>query len=48
MFTMVFMCVLKVFQKHVSSASFVFKRRLQVLYLDVSKVDRMLHILQYV
>jgi hypothetical protein len=35
-----------VFQKHVSSVSTVFKRMLQLLYLDISKVDRSsLHLL---
>jgi hypothetical protein len=34
-----------VFQTHVSSASSIFRRVLQVLYLDVSKVDKMLHLL---
>jgi len=33
--------VLQVFQKHVS---FVFRRMLQLLHLDVSKLDRVLHI----
>jgi hypothetical protein len=31
------------FQKHVSSVLSVFGRMLQMLYLDVSKLDRMLH-----
>ena len=34
----------QVFQKHVSSVSTVFRRMLQLLYLDVSKVDRVLHL----
>ena len=46
MFTMIFHVFLQVFPKHVSSVSFVFRRMLQVLYLDVSKVDRVLHMLQ--
>ena len=37
-------CVLQVFQKHVSNVSFVFRRTLQLLHLDVSKLDRVLHI----
>jgi hypothetical protein len=34
----------QVFQKHVLSVSFVFRRMLQLLYLDVSKVDQVLHL----
>ena len=48
-FTMVFKCFhvfLQVFQRHVSSVSSAFRRMLQVLHLDVSKVNRVLHILQ--
>jgi hypothetical protein len=30
------------FETHVSSVSFVFKRMLQMFFLDISKVDRML------
>jgi hypothetical protein len=36
----------KCFQTHISSVSSFFRRMLQVLHLDVSKVDRVLHILQ--
>ena len=46
-FTMVFKCFqvfLQVFQIHVSSISSAFRRMLQVLYLNVSKVDRVLHL----
>ena len=32
------------FQTHVLNVSSVFKRMLQVLYLDVSKLDRVLHL----
>jgi hypothetical protein len=35
---------LQVFQMHVSSVSSAFKHMLQVLYLDVSKVDWMLYL----
>jgi len=34
------------FQKHVSSVLSFFRRMLQMFYLDVSKVDRVLHMLQ--
>jgi hypothetical protein len=47
MVTMVFKCfsgVFKVFQKHVSSVSTVFRYMLQLLYLDVSKIDRVLYL----
>jgi hypothetical protein len=48
MFAMIFKCIsgvfFKCFQKHVSSVSSIVERMLQVLYLDVSKVDRVLHI----
>ena len=37
-------CVLQVFQKHVSNVSFVFRRTLQLLHLDVSKLDRVLYL----
>jgi hypothetical protein len=37
---------LQVFRTHVSSVSSVNRYMLQVLYLDVSKVDRVLHTLQ--
>ena len=33
----------QMFQMHVLSVSSVFKRMLQVFFLDVSKVDRVLH-----
>jgi hypothetical protein len=39
----VFEVFLQVFQKHVSSVLFAFRRMLQPLHLDVSKVDRMLY-----
>jgi hypothetical protein len=35
-----FSCVFQVFQKHVLSVSSIFRRMLQVLHLDVSKVDQ--------
>jgi hypothetical protein len=35
-----FSCVFQVFQKRVSSISSIFRRMLQVLHLDVSKVDQ--------
>jgi len=41
-------CVfLQVFQTNVSNVSSVFRRMLQMFYLDVLKVDRMLHISQW-
>jgi hypothetical protein len=47
-FTMVFKCFfyvfLQVFKVHVSSVSSTFRRMLQVPHLDVSKVDRVLHL----
>ena len=46
-FIMVFKCFqvfLQVFRMYVSSISSAFRRMLQVLYLDVSKVDRLLHL----
>jgi hypothetical protein len=43
-FTMVLRCFCKCFQIHVSSVSSVFRRMLQVLHLDVSKIDRVLHL----
>jgi hypothetical protein len=49
MFAMVFKCFrcfFKCFQTHVSSVSSVFRYMLQVLHLDVSKVDQVLHMLQ--
>ena len=39
-----FRCVFQVFQKHISSVSTVFRRILQLLYLDVSKVDLILYL----
>jgi hypothetical protein len=36
--------VLQVFQTHVSKISFVFRHMLQLLYLDVSKLDRVSHL----
>jgi hypothetical protein len=47
MFAIFFKCFhvfFQVFQKHVSSISSVFRRILQVLHLDVLKVDRVLHL----
>jgi hypothetical protein len=44
MFAIVFKVFLQVFQTHVSSILSVFGCMLHVLYLDVSKVDRLLHI----
>jgi hypothetical protein len=35
---------LQVFQTHVSNISFVFRRTLHLLHLDVSKLDRVLHL----
>jgi hypothetical protein len=43
MFAMVFECFLQVFQIHVSSVSSVFFCILQLLHMDVSKLDRVLH-----
>jgi hypothetical protein len=40
----VFQVFLHVLQMHVSSVLFVFRRMLQVLHVDVSKVDRVLHL----
>jgi hypothetical protein len=39
-----FKVFLQVFLVHVSSVSSVFRRMLQVLYLDVSKIDQVLHL----
>ena len=39
-----FQVFLQMFQMHVLNVSSVFRRMLQVLYLDVSKVDRVLHV----
>jgi hypothetical protein len=44
-FQVCFRCVFQVFYKHVSSVSTTFTRMLQVLYLDVSKVDWVLDLL---
>jgi hypothetical protein len=41
-----FQVFLQMFQMHVSSVSSVFRRILQVLHLNASKVDRVLHMLQ--
>ena len=46
-FQVCFRCVFQVFHKHVSSVSTAFRRMLQPLYLDVSKVDRVLHLSSY-
>jgi hypothetical protein len=46
MFAMVFKrfyVFFQVFQKHVSNVSSIFRCMLQVLHLDVSKLDRVLH-----
>jgi hypothetical protein len=37
---------LQVFQTYVSSVLPVYRRMLQMFHLDVSKVDRLLHMLQ--
>jgi hypothetical protein len=39
-----FVCFLQVFLTHVSSVSSVFRRMLQMFHLDVSKVDKVLHL----
>jgi hypothetical protein len=44
LFLSIFQVFLQVFQTHVLNVSFVFKRMLQVLYLDVSKVDWVLQL----
>jgi hypothetical protein len=48
MVAVVFKCVsgvfFQVFQKHISTVLTAFKRMLQPLFLDVSKVDRVLHL----
>jgi hypothetical protein len=41
-----FQVVLQVFQTHVSSVPSVFRHMLQVLHLDISKVNWVLHMLQ--
>ena len=43
-FQVCFRFVFQVFYKHVSSVSTAFRRMLQPLYLDISKVDRELHL----
>jgi hypothetical protein len=43
-FQVCFRGVFQVFQKHVSSVSTGIRRMLQLLFLDVSEVDRMLHL----
>jgi hypothetical protein len=43
-FQVCFRCVFQVFHKHVLSISTVFRRMLQPLYFDVSKIDQMLHL----
>jgi hypothetical protein len=43
-FSSIFRCFFQVYQKHVLSVSSTFRRMLQLLYLDVSKVDRVLHL----
>jgi hypothetical protein len=47
MFLQWFQVFLQVLQMHVLSVSSAFKRMLQVLYLNVSKVDRVLHLLPH-
>jgi hypothetical protein len=42
-----FMCFSQVFQTHVLNVSFVFRRMLQMFHLNVAKVDRVLHMLQW-
>ena len=44
-FAMAFQVFLQVFQTHVSSVSSVFRCLLQIFHLNVSKVDRVLHML---
>jgi hypothetical protein len=43
-FQVCFKSFFQVFQKHVSSVLTIFRRMLQLLYLDVSKIDRVLHL----
>ena len=43
-FHVCFRYVFQVFHKHVSNVSTAFRHMLQSLYLDVSKVDRVLHL----
>jgi hypothetical protein len=45
-FQVFFHVFLQVFHRHVSSALSIFRRIFQMLHLDVSKVDRVLHMLQ--
>jgi hypothetical protein len=45
-FSCVFQVFLQVFQTHVSSVLPVYRRMLQMFHLDVSKVNRLLHMLQ--
>jgi hypothetical protein len=45
LFQVFFQVFLQVFQTHILSVSSVFIHILQVLYLDVSKVDRVLYLL---
>jgi hypothetical protein len=42
-----FMCFSQVFQTHVSNVSCVFRRMLQMFHLNIAKVDRVLHMLQW-
>jgi hypothetical protein len=42
-FQVFFQVFLQVFQMHVSSVSSIFRHMLQMLHLDVSKVDQVLH-----
>jgi hypothetical protein len=44
---MCFSDVFQVFQMHISIVSSIFRCMLQVLHLDILKVDWVLHILQY-
>jgi hypothetical protein len=44
LFSSVFFQLLQVFQTHVLNVSFVFRRMLQLLYLDVLKVNRVLYL----
>ena len=44
-FSNIFYVFLQVFQMHVSNVLSALKRMLQLLHLDVSKVDRVLHLL---
>jgi hypothetical protein len=43
-FSSVFRCFFQVFQKHVPSVLSAFRRMLQLLHLDASKANRMLHL----